>query len=92
MPVASPPVAKYLRVQPGRDAPRGQLGGTNYRLPAATDLETLTREIDQAMTERSSLVVEIEMEDEPLSRPTLVLNCGLIDSVLLGETPEPDAQ
>ena len=85
-------MAKYLRVQPGRDAPRGELGGTNYRLPADTDLDGLTRQIGESMTERSSLLVEIEMEDEPLSRPNLVLNCALIDSVLIGETPEPDAQ
>jgi hypothetical protein len=92
MPVASPPVAKYLRVQPGRNAPRGELGGTNYRLPADTELETLVQEIDDAMTQRSSLVVEVEMEDEPLSHPSLILNCAQIDSVLVGETPEPDAQ
>ena len=44
------------------------------------------------MTQRSSLVVEVEMEDEPLSRPSLILNCAQIDSVLVGETPEPDTQ
>lgn len=83
-------MAKYLRVQPGRNAPRGELGGSNYRLPADTDLETLSQEIDEAMTQKSSLVIEVEMEDEPLSRPSLVLNCALIDSVLIGEMPEPD--
>ena len=83
-------MAKYLRVQPGRNAPRGELGGSNYRLPADTDLETLSQEIDEAMTQKSSLVIEVEMEDEPLSRPSLVLNCALIDSVLIGETREPD--
>jgi hypothetical protein len=83
-------VAKYLRVQPGRNAPRGELGGSNYRLPADTDLETLSQEIDEAMTQKTSLVIEVEMEDEPLSRPSLVLNCALIDSVLIGDTPEPD--
>jgi hypothetical protein len=90
LPVASPPVAKYLRVQPGRNAPRGELGGSNYRLPADTDLETLSQEIDEAMTQKTSLVIEVEMEDEPLSHPSLVLNCALIDSVLIGDTPEPD--
>jgi hypothetical protein len=90
LPVASPPVAKYLRVQPGRNAPRGELGGSNYRLPAETDLETLSQEIDEAMTQKTSLVIEVEMEDEPLSHPSLVLNCALIDSVLIGDTPEPD--
>jgi hypothetical protein len=83
-------VAKYLRVQPGRNAPRGELGGSNYRLPADTDLETLSQEIDEAMTQKTSLVIEVEMEDEPLSHPSLVLNCALIDSVLIGDTPEPD--
>ena len=84
-------MAKYLRIEPARGAERGELGGSNYLLPADVDLDGLAREISQSMTNDASLVVEIEMGDTPLPRHRLVINCALIDSVLLSESAEPDA-
>jgi hypothetical protein len=68
----------------------GNLSGVNYRLPADTDLASLTARIEQAMGEGQGVTVVVELEDNPLSNHRVVINCATVRSVLIAEMPEPD--
>jgi hypothetical protein len=83
-------VAKVLRINPDRDPATGQLTGAGYRLPAEANLEELAQGISVSMAKGSSLVIEVEMEDDPSGRGRLVLNGGQISSALISESSEPD--
>ena len=79
-----------MRVNPRPHPETGEMIGINYRLPADLDLPKLAEDLANGMRGQASIVVTVEMEDDPLKTALVVLNGNTVSSVLLAETPEPD--
>jgi hypothetical protein len=83
-------MARFMRVDPHPHPETGEMIGMNYRLPADADLEKLAEDLAMGMRSQASIVVKVEMGDDPLNTALVILNGNTVSSVLLAETPEPD--
>lgn len=67
-------------------------GGTNYRLPADTDLSALRRDIADTFVNRGALELRVELGDNPLKTASLILNGNALECVAVIEVDADPGQ
>ena len=60
----------------------------NWRLPADSDASEITERLKVAMETGTVERVTIEMNDDPLNRAELLVNCSVVACAAVIETPE----
>jgi hypothetical protein len=61
---------------------------STWRLPADISLEEVRADVDRCMADGDSMDVPVEMQDDPRTRGTLVLNGHALPFAVLVELPE----
>lgn len=82
-------MAKYLRVEPGSDPATGHVRGSDYELPADTDIEELVDQVGRAIAQGTSLLVPLaRMYGQPADAAYVVINGARVGQVVVGEIPD----
>lgn len=62
--------------------------GPNWRLPSETDLADLSDAVKHGIDEGTAVEIEVELNDNPLGRGSLILNGRSLTQVAIIEVPE----